>query len=82
MGSTPIFSTNMESWRTRLARWSEKPDTLVQLQNFPPKYGVSSLMVEHQIVSLACVDSSSTFRPIKTAVYLMRHNVQGSRIDN
>ena len=24
-------------------------------------------MVEHQIVSLACVDSSSTFRPIKTS---------------
>lgn len=56
----------MGSWLTRLERGAEDADNLVRLRNFPPKYGVSSLMVEHQIVSLACVDSSSTFRPIKT----------------
>ena len=26
----------MESWRTRLARWSEEPDTSVRLRGFPP----------------------------------------------
>ena len=55
----------MGSWLTRLERGAEDADNLVRLRNFPPKYGMSSLMVEHQIVSLACVDSSSTFRPIK-----------------
>ena len=27
----------MESWRTRLARWSEEPDTSVRLRDFPPE---------------------------------------------
>ena len=54
----------MGSWLTRLERGAEDADNLVRLRNFPPKYGVSSLMVEHQIVGLACVDSSSTFLPL------------------
>ena len=45
-------------------------------------HGVGSAMVEHRIVVPTVAGSSPVLHPKKTVVYLMRHEAQGSRIDN